>query len=1141
MPETTSDSSPTSNKSQEQDIRQQILQLIEHLEHVLPAQAPIKDFVHHNTLHGYQHLSFPEALAQSEATSGAKGYLSSEQFRKLFAQGRITLDDLENVLAEEANVQLDKVIFQQAGKVVNHQDIILTTLLHSLKPVTTCQLTWQIEELGALEHFQSDLSAAQCQAILQRHAFQGNNFQEANGSHSRQADGSQDEKEAISALWQATLKSLNLDHFLMHPEEMLDMSPDRAEDMLSRQISESVTEEASKSLIHKQIQKESRNILGHLLDNIGHKLTLSGFIKAITGIDLMEDIRPVLLRYLSSYLDQGMAAWHPIDREQGFYYSWKQSAQDDLAWIFEGFDDWTDNLNSLPDDPMDTIIQELHRQGIATQRWTGYLQRLALELPGWSGMFLWRHAHPGYDGQTYPVNMLDYLAVRLVLERLFAQRICSEYWRIEASLDTLRYYFRHRSSDFLVRYALQNERLPEYLATLSAHQIERAKTDFSDNNNWLKLANMIWTWQHSPVGTRAPGYRVSQHAWPLFRLFQHLGMSASDVTLLEAAQLDEIFAIIKQMDGDKSSFIWLQAYEHHYREKYFNALVNNEGRGRWKQRNYQHKDRPDAQLVFCMDDREEGIRRHLEELNPNIETFGAAAFFGLPINWRGLDDEQVTALCPVVVTPTHELQEVAREGQETLLAQHKQRRNWRYKIKALIHQETRRNLFSSAVLMALSAPVSLLTLAGKVFAPRQTGELAESLRDQFDLLVPSKVAVNCDHPKQEPTPEDQQLGYSDSEQADKVEGFLRMIGLINGFSPFIVLLGHGSISQNNPHLAAYDCGACSGRHSGPNARSFAAMANRPEIRAALKERGIEIPQDTWFLGAEHNTCDEKLSWYDTDLIPASLHSAFAQLQQQVYESSKDSAHERCRRLASAPRDPSREQALKHIIGRSYDFSQARPELGHATNAIAFIGRRSATQGAFFDRRIFLISYDPSTDPEGEILEKILLAAGPVGAGISLEYYFSTVDNEHYGSGSKITHNVNGLFGVMDGSSGDLRTGLPRQMIEIHEAMRLQIVVEHSEAVLTRIYLAQPILQELIGKGWILLSVKDPESDKISVFKPDTGFVPWQGKREKLPQVTASAQWYKGHSNALDLALITQPEGDQVRGRQIVSQTTGANG
>ena len=98
----------------------------------------------------------------------------------------------------------------------------------------------------------------------------------------------------------------------------------------------------------------------------------------------------------------------------------------------------------------------------------------------------------------------------------------------------------------------------------------------------------------------------------------------------------------------------------------------------------------------------------------------------------------------------------------------------------------------------------------------------------------------------------------------------------------------------------------------------------------------------------------------------------------------------------------------------------------------------------------------------------------MGAGISLEYYFSTVDNERYGASSKITHNVAGFFGVMDGAGSDLRTGLPRQMIEIHEAMRLLVIVEAKTRVLTAIYERQPPLQELIGNGWLLLAAKDPD-------------------------------------------------------------------
>ncbi len=177
-----------------------------------------------------------------------------------------------------------------------------------------------------------------------------------------------------------------------------------------------------------------------------------------------------------------------------------------------------------------------------------------------------------------------------------------------------------------------------------------------------------------------------------------------------------------------------------------------------------------------------------------------------------------------------------------------------------------------------------------------------------------------------------------------------------------------------------------------------------------------------------------------------------------------------------------EKALKHIEERATDFSQARPELGHATNAAAVVGRRSMTRGAFFDRRVFLISYDPTQDPEGKVLEGILLAVGPVGAGINLEYYFSTVNNERFGCGTKVPHNVVGMFAVMEGASSDLRTGLPRQMIEIHEAVRLQILVEAKTSILEQIYARQESLRELIAGGWVLLSAKDPDTGEIFIFE-----------------------------------------------------------
>lgn len=1080
-------------------LREQIIAALNHLDHVLPGQAPILDFVHHNTLHGFQHLPFDEALAEFEAMTGICCYLPEAKNRDYYRQGRIDDRDLSAAFAQRPNLQAEQIVCSLKDRTITRKDICRVALLFDLQAVSVSQLNWQIEELAALDAVQADVP----EPVRQRLPAGG-----------------------VRHLWESILTKLGLEQAALHPENMLDLSVEQAEDWLA-QIQQNINVGATSvatevtPTTHQQMRLQAGTALDELLAELGGNISLRGFVLALTGIDILDAIRPQLIRFCASGLDEGVAAWQlPRRRELGLYAAWRATAKYDANPFLHELHDWQRIIAELPEDPVDTIILQLNHLEIPQARWEGYLRRLALEIPGWSGLVNWRQHHPNYHtANDAAPTLADYLAIRLTLDRLWLNQVCRDTWKIEAKLSSIHGYFRKNPSEFMVRSRLYQDGLPEYLAHRAESLTLHAGSERYDRTDWRQLADLIWTWQCSPLADKnAAAHAPHNSGWRLFRLCQHLELNTAALQQLEAKDLQAMLTVLDEFTLIERSKVWLIAYEHHYREDFFQAVRANHQRGRWAERGQ----RPDAQIVFCMDDREEGIRRHLEELNPAIETLGAAGFFGVAMNYQGLDDSKVTPLCPVVVTPAHEVREVPRSGSESALLKHNRGRKLNQWLAKLVHQGLRRNLLLSHPVIDAVAPVIFAGLLAKSLLPKPQQSLVAgtaklvSPEVKTELLFTStdQTVASAARPK---------LGFTDSEQADRVAGFLRNTGLTYGFAELVVLMGHGSISQNNPHLAAYDCGACSGRHGGPNARVFAAMANRPEIRKLLAERGITIPSDTWFIGAEHNTCNEEISWYDLDQLPAARLAGLNKLQQELRHAQLMSAHERCRRLASAPRNPSPKQALAHIEERAADFSQARPELGHATNASAVVGRRSLTQGAFFDRRVFLISYDPTQDPDGNVLEGILLAVAPVGAGINLEYYFSTVNNERFGCGSKVPHNVTGFFGVMEGASSDLRTGLPQQMVEIHEPMRLLILVEAKTSVLEQIYQRQESIRELVAGGWVQLSVKDPDSGEIFLFQTGTGFVLWQAAEETMPVRDNSPDCYRDQTLPVAPVLIKQPQ------------------
>ncbi|MDD1622250.1 MAG: DUF2309 domain-containing protein [Methylococcaceae bacterium] len=477
---------------------------------------------------------------------------------------------------------------------------------------------------------------------------------------------------------------------------------------------------------------------------------------------------------------------------------------------------------------------------------------------------------------------------------------------------------------------------------------------------------------------------------------------------------------------------------------------------------------PEAQAFFCIDDRECSLRRYLEEVNPAIETFGAAGFFGIDFLYQGLDDAYPVAQCPVVIKPKH----LIREGSAKPKAEKKTKSPEFGKMHFSAHSMFRGWLYTQTLGLGYAA-----RMAWNVFRPTLKLPGIKALSEVGEAHTHLHLLREND----EPTEDGYLLGFSLPEMADRVGGLLRNIGLTKDFAPLVVVVAHGSSSVNNPHFAAYDCGACSGKPGAPNARAFAWMANHDGVREILRERGIAIPDTTRFVPALHNTSRDEITYFDQqDLAkhPIKELHAFKQAMQHALQRN---ARERCRWFELGPQSHSSEEAHDHVIARASSIFEPRPEYNHSNNLYCIVGRRALTRHLFMDRRAFLHSYDSETDATGEILVKIMSAIIPVCGGINLEYLFSRVDNSVYGAGTKLPHNVIGLLGVANGVEGDLRTGLPQQMIEVHEPARLLIVIEQSREVIDMAFARIGDLKEWADNDWVRVAACQPGSKALSLY------------------------------------------------------------
>lgn len=553
--------------------------------------------------------------------------------------------------------------------------------------------------------------------------------------------------------------------------------------------------------------------------------------------------------------------------------------------------------------------------------------------------------------------------------------------------------------------------------------------------------------------------------------------------------------------------IWHEAWEWGFYEQSLSLMSSLRARSR-------KDEKPSVQALFCLDDRECSMRRYLEAEDSSIKTYGLPGFFGVDFMYQCADELFPTRHAPIVINPTHLIKASYNHVGKTNPP--------RLKRRLMILDHATHTMFRGWLITQVMGLMAAARLALAVFRPTMTQATASSL-SKVNENVRMKIQRETGDQK---SPDGYFHGFTIDEMGEKVGLQLEAIGLIKDFAPIVVLFAHGSSSTNNTHFSAYDCGACSGKPGSPNSRVFAEMANHPEVRRVLTKRGIVIPDEVRFVAALHDTTRDEVKYFDLKSQPEPTRKALRDFSKKMSNALGKNAKERCRRFEMVKKTISDHDALDEVRRRSVSIFEPRPELTHTGNAMAIIGRRHLTGGGFFDRRAFLHSYDATIDADGQILRRILAAVVPVCGGINLCYYFSKLDGDVYGSGTKLPHNIIGLIGVSNGVEGDIQTGLPRQMVEFHDPVRLQLVIEQKPDVVTAVFEKEPNLFVWIRNNWMRLVCIDPASGQIHLWKNGT-FVELSTGELPVVEVKQSArECYEGEVQNVPLRILNavMPEG-----------------
>lgn len=457
-----------------------------------------------------------------------------------------------------------------------------------------------------------------------------------------------------------------------------------------------------------------------------------------------------------------------------------------------------------------------------------------------------------------------------------------------------------------------------------------------------------------------------------------------------------------------------------------------------------------VRFLFCIDVRSESMRRHLESVSDEIETDGFAGFFGMPIGYKYWTNEEFSH-SPALIQPAFVFKHNNSDSKKKLL----ETKSWVQKIKRTF-------------------PIGF-----------QYVEVAGFL-SAFGLLAKTLKKVTNSNQHRKLSDEDvQNAVYSlgPENQNAIALGILKHLGWTENFPEYVVITGHGSHTENNPHEAGLSCGACSGQSGELSARFACELLNQSSVREYLRYENIAIPDSCKFIPAMHETVTDEIILFQKENLDKSF---LPTLTEWIQKAKQANRLEKQMIMGLNP---------KTAEARSKDWAEVFPEAGLAGCAALIIGRRELTYGLDLKGRTFLNTYDYKKDYELKTLELLLTAPMVVASWINLQYYASTVSPEKYGAGNKLLHSITGNLGVLEGNSWSLRTGLPLQSVYdgekfIHQPIRLQVVVESPLANVKEILSKHESVNRLVDGEWIYLIIVDPNQG-FMVRKNNT-WVKWEG-------------------------------------------------